>query len=71
MEEKKNQTTPKKETCDCEAVKAELEQVKAELAKTADLNKKYEEAYGELVTRYNKLRAMLDGVIEYSLSSKQ
>ena len=47
------------------------EEVKAELAKVTELNKKYEEAYTELVTRYNRLRSMLDNTIEYSLGMKQ
>lgn len=55
------------ETCDCEATKKELEEVKAELAQVKETNKKYEEAYSELVTRYNRLRAMLDNTIDYSL----
>lgn len=70
MEEKKTQTLVKEETCNCEAIKAELDQTKAELAKVNDLNKKYEEAYSELFVRYNKLRAMLDNTIEYSLGVK-
>lgn len=69
MEEKK--VGVKEEVCNCEAVKAELEQTKAELAKVTELNKKYEEAYTELVTRYNRLRSMLDNTIEYSLGMKQ
>ena len=70
MEEKKTQPVVKEENCNCEAIKAELEQTKQELAKAVDLNKKYEEAYSELVTRYNRLRAMLDNTIEYSLGAK-
>ena len=69
MEEKK--VGVKEEACNCEAVKAELEQTKSELAKVTELNKKYEEAYTELVTRYNRLRSMLDNTIEYSLGMKQ
>ena len=70
MEEKKNQTTVKEEKCNCEAIKAELDQTKAELAKTIELNKKYEEAYSDLVNRYNKLRGMVDNTIEYFLVMK-
>ena len=70
MEEKKGQTLVKEENCNCEAIKAELDQTKAELVKVSELNKKYEEAYSELVTRYNRLRAMLDNTIEYSLGAK-
>ena len=71
MEEKKSQTKVKEEeTCNCEAIKAEVEQLKAELAEATDLNKKYEEAYSGLVARYNKLRGMLDNTIEYALGIK-
>ena len=70
MQEIVTKPVAKEETCNCDAIKAELEAVKAELTKATELNAKYEQAYAELVTRYNKLRSMLDNIIEYSLSSK-
>ena len=69
MSETKNTTQLEKE-CNCEALKLELEQTKAQLKEATDLNKQYEEAYTNLVTRYNRLRSMLDNTIEYSLGAK-
>ena len=69
MEETKTCNNHGDKACDCENLKLELEQVKADLTKTVEINKKYEEAYRELVNKYNKLRLMLDNVIEYSIGS--
>ena len=69
MSETKNNIVENK-VCDCEAVKAELEQTKAKLEEATALNAKYEEAYSQLVARYNRLRTMLDNTIEFSLGVK-
>lgn len=58
------------ETCDCEALKKELEEVKAELARVKEANKQYEEAYNDLQTRFNRLYGILGNQIDYSLGIK-
>lgn len=58
------------ETCDCEALKKELEEVKAELAQVKETNKQYEEAYKHLQTRFIRLYGILGNQIEYSLEIK-
>lgn len=58
------------ETCDCETLKKELEEVKAELAQAKETNKQYEEAYKDLQTRFNRLYGILGNQIEYSLGIK-
>lgn len=58
------------ETCDCEALKKELERVKAELAQVKETNKQYEEAYNDLKIKFNRLYGILGNQIEYSLGIK-
>ena len=67
-ETKKNVGTV--ETCDCEALKKELEEVKAELTRVKETNKQYEEAYKDLQTKFNRLYGILGNQIEYSLGIK-
>ena len=62
MSEEKNLNTEKIEDC---------ETLKASLKKAEDLNIQYEEAYKELVTRYNKLRVLFDNMVEACLNMKQ
>ena len=68
--ENKNVAINEEKECTCEATKAELEAVKKQLEEALNLNKQYEEAYRDLVARYNRLRSMLDNTIEYSLGAK-
>lgn len=58
------------ETCDCEALTRELEEVKAELARVKEINKQYEESYKDLQIRFNRLYGILGNQIEYSLGIK-
>ena len=60
-ETKKNIETV--ETCDCEAVKKELEAARATI-------KQYAEAYKNLQTKFNRLYGILGNQIEYSLEIK-
>ena len=60
----------KEESCNCDALKVELENCKKELEQVKSLNSQYEEAYKDLVNRYNRLRGMLDNNIEYALGMK-
>ena len=64
MEEKKIDKEVEKVTeCDCEALKLELEQTKKTL-------QAYIEAYKELTNKYNRLYAILDNQIEFTLNLK-
>lgn len=65
---KKNAETV--ETCDCEALKKELEEVKAELTQVKEANKQYKEAYMDLQIKFNRLYDILGNQIEYSLGIK-
>jgi predicted nuclease with TOPRIM domain len=67
-ETKKNVETV--ETCDCEALKKELEEVKAELEQVKETNKQYEEAYKDLQIKFNRLYGILGNQIDYSLGIK-
>ena len=67
-ETKKNAETV--ETCDCEAIKKELEVTKQELEAARATIKQYEEAYKNLQTKFNRLYGILGNQIEYSLEIK-
>ena len=67
-ETKKNVETV--ETCDCEAVKKEIEATKQELEAASATIKQYEEAYKNLQTKFNRLYGILGNQIEYSLEIK-
>ena len=58
------------ETCDCESLKKELEEIKVELAQVKETNKRYEEAYKDLQSKVNRLYGILGNLIEYSLGIK-
>ena len=62
MTEEKNKNSEKVDDC---------ETLKVALKKAEDLNIQYEEAYKELVTRYNKLRVLFDNMVEACLNMKQ
>lgn len=44
--------------------------LKAEIASKDEMLKQYEAAYSELVTRYNKLWALYNAVVEHTLATK-
>ena len=67
-ETKKNTETV--EACDCEAIKKELEVTKQELEAARATIKRYEEAYKNLQTKFNRLYGILGNQIEYSLEIK-
>ena len=57
-------------SCDCEAIKAELETTKQELEQAREALKQYDAAYKELQVKYNRLYGILGNTIDYSLGIK-
>lgn len=56
--------------CDCEALRAELATVKADLKKANATIKQYEAAYNDLQIKFHRLYDILGNQIEQTLSVK-